>query len=398
MAAMRILVCASEAPLPPYNGLRLQIHELVRALAREHEVCVLAFRWPDQHGSTAPGVELLEVPTPGGGRVLRLAGWARAAGRREPIEAVRVERRMAAAIRALRTRRTFDVAHVTIGQLAGVADALAGLPALLAPLDAWHLNVAADRAVSSGPRAVALAVHEHFVRRFASTAYRPYARVVFVTDEDAAAARALEPGLPTVVIPNGVDAEFFGPRPHVPREAGLVVFTGALDAASNVAAATRLARRVMPRVRERVPGARLAIVGRRPTAAVRALGGEPGVEVVGEVPDIRPWLWRAEAYACPMSTGTGMKNKLLEALACGAPCVATPLATQGIDAPPDALTVADDDAGLAAGVAALLGDPARRAHQGAAGRAYVEAEHAWPAVAEAYARVYAQIAAQPVPA
>src|SRR5689334_6206364 len=153
---MRILVCATEAPLPPLNGMRLQLRELVRGLARGNEVCVLAYRWPDQTGEPPPGVELIELPPPRTGAVPRALGRAHALARREPVEAVKVTGPMAARVVALRARRQFDVAHVTIGALAGIAPALDALPSVIAPLDAWHLNVRAQAQVAAGARRMAL--------------------------------------------------------------------------------------------------------------------------------------------------------------------------------------------------------------------------------------------------
>src|SRR4051812_26140663 len=106
---MRILVCATEAPLPPLNGMRLQGHELVRGLARDHEVCVLAYRWPDQAGAVPDGVELLALAPPRGGAVPRALGWARALARRQPLEASKLADPMAARVTELRASREFDV-------------------------------------------------------------------------------------------------------------------------------------------------------------------------------------------------------------------------------------------------------------------------------------------------
>ena len=162
------------------------------------------------------------------------------------------------------------------------------------------------------------------MRRFEARAYRPFARVVLVTDEDAREVRALDPSLRTETIPNGVDAGVTSPRTAAPRSG--VLFTGALDAPANEQAAVRLAERIMPLVRRSVPDATLTLVGRSPGPRVRALDAT----VVADVPDLRPYLWGAAVYACPMESGTGIKNKLLEALAAGAPAVATPLACQGM--------------------------------------------------------------------
>jgi polysaccharide biosynthesis protein PslH len=150
---------------------------------------------------------------------------------------------------------------------------------------------------------------------------------------------------------------------------------------------------VMPRVRAEHPCARLAIVGRSPSPAVLALDRLPGVEVVGPVSEMRPWLSRARAYACPMTTGTGIKNKLLEALANGVPTVAAPLALQGLRVEPGReLLVGRDESELATQLAAILADDELAASLSEAGRAYVRRHHDWDAVARAYTAVYREVA------
>jgi glycosyltransferase involved in cell wall biosynthesis len=157
-------------------------------------------------------------------------------------------------------------------------------------------------------------------------AWSGFDRVVMVTESDAQAVRAIAPELPLRVITNGVDV---GELPDGPVDAHRVVFHGVLRYPPNLRTAMRLARRVMPLVRKRVPEASLILVGRDPPAEVVSLGSLPGVEVVGEVPDVVPWLAGSRVYACAIDSGTGVKNKVLEAFAAGVPVVSTALGVQG---------------------------------------------------------------------
>jgi glycosyltransferase involved in cell wall biosynthesis len=217
--------------------------------------------------------------------------------------------------------------------------------------------------------------------------------VIVVSDADAAALRAVSPGLDVTVVPNGVDASHYAPDSTVGRDERRIVFTGVMSYAPNVLAAEFLARRVFPLVRAAVPEARLAIVGRKPSPRVAAIARLDAVEVTGEVPDVVPWLTGSRVYACPMISGTGIKNKLLEAMAAGVPCVATPLALQGLTAEPerDVLVGADEEE-LTAQLVRVLTDDDLAGRLGRASRAYVLANHDWSAVARAYERVYDAVA------
>ena len=384
---MRILFCAAEAPLPPLNGGRLQLTHLVAGLARRHEVDIVAYRWPGQHGEPPAGVALETMPAPARSR--RILSTPYAALRRLPGQVISETPRMAAAARRRLAADPADVVHVAGARLAAVIDALNPCPAVLVPLDAWHLNAEAAARVG-GPLARAVRTREATaVRRFGTHAYRGYASVVVVSEADAAAARELDPGLHVDVVPNGVDTDAYAPNRAVAREPGLVVFVGAMQWAPNVEAAGFLVRQVWPLVLEAVPGARLALVGRNAGEPVRRLGRASGVEVIGEVPDVRPWLWRASAFACPMVSGTGIKNKLLEAMACGTPSVATPLALRGIRAEPGReLLVGSGAADVAQALVRALTDGELGGGLGSAARDFVVREHSWEAVVRAYEGIY----------
>src|SRR3546814_12693806 len=132
-------------------------------------------------------------------------------------------------------------------------------------------------------------------------------------------------------------------------EVPFAVFTGQVDDRPNIDAVRWFASDILPRVRARHPSARVAIVGRAPTAEVRALEKLSGVTVTGEVPDVRPWLAAADAVVAPLLLARGVQNKLLEAMAMARPVVASAAAATGIDAEPcEHPLVADGKMGRAA--------------------------------------------------
>jgi glycosyltransferase involved in cell wall biosynthesis len=371
------------------NGHRLQLIHLTRELARSHEVCALAFKTPDQEADPPAGVELVTVPRPSSTTAARAAAFPQALTRREPVRATRLGQPMRRAAEQILARRSFDVAHVSHGSLAAVGGVLGSTPGVLAPRDAWHLHLRADALVAPQPLRPLLRMEERRVRRFGTHAYRGFRRVVFVTDEDARASRELDPSLAVDVIPNGVDVEEFTVDRGVETDDGLLVFTGAMHWSPNVKATELLAREVLPRVRRERADARLSIVGRGPREDVLALARLEGVEVTGEVPDVRPWLRRAHVYVCPMVSGTGIKNKLLEAMACGSACVASPLATQGMTVRDGReLLVADGPDATSRAVLRLMEEPALAARLAEAARSYVVSRHSWAAVARDFERVY----------
>jgi len=131
------------------------------------------------------------------------------------------------------------------------------------------------------------------------------------------------------VVPNGVDTGFF--RPASRDKTFDILFTGNMAYPPNINGARYLVEKIMPMVWRQRPYARVAIVGASPTARVRALASDR-VKVSGWVDDIREYYAGSRIFVAPMQIGTGLQNKVLEAMAMGLPCVSSPLANQAIGA------------------------------------------------------------------
>ncbi len=196
------------------------------------------------------------------------------------------------------------------------------------------------------------------------------------------------------VVPNGVDTETFRPAPPANRAPARIVFSGKMSYHANATAALHLAREVMPRVWAAHPDAELWIVGKEPTAALTALANPEAntrrVVVTGEVPSMAAMLQQATIAAAPVVYGAGVQNKVLEAMACSTPVVASRRAASALEAQPGRdLLLADAPEDFAQQILALLAEPARCEALGAAGRAYVERRHSWDASAARLEAIYA---------
>jgi sugar transferase (PEP-CTERM/EpsH1 system associated) len=197
-----------------------------------------------------------------------------------------------------------------------------------------------------------------------------------VTQAEVNLFRQFAPQAPIYAVGNGVDMDYF--QPSATAEEPACVFVGALDYRPNVDAACWLSREVWPAIQRARPEARFYLVGRQPTRAVQALAAIPGVEVVGQVPDVRPYLARSAVAVVPLHIARGVQNKVLEALASGKATVASPMTLAGLRgaATPGVLMASTTDEWTAA-VLRLLGDAALRRQLGEAGRRYVAEHHCW---------------------
>lgn len=202
-------------------------------------------------------------------------------------------------------------------------------------------------------------------------------------------------GRPVPVIVNGVAA---AQTPDFNAESPFpsVAFTGTLDYPPNVDATRVLVHRVWPAVRRRIATARLVIAGRRPSRKVLALGATPGVEIRPDLDDLNPVLRASWLAVAPMRTGTGVKNKVLEAWAVGRPVVMTELAANGLDLTPGlaGLVTRGWDA-MASRIAELLEDRPRRQALGQLALETAASRHRWDLAARSLSILLRAAAGQP---
>lgn len=183
------------------------------------------------------------------------------------------------------------------------------------------------------------------------------------------------PGL--AVVENGVDLDYFAPLPDFASQT--VTFVGVLNYKPNVQAVQWYAQEVLPLVRRKLPHAQFQIVGKDPSPQVKALHHHQGVRVIGEVPDVRPYLESAAVVVAPLRVARGVQNKVLEAMACRRAVICTPEAANGIRALPGRhLLVADSPKAFARYTLALMRDDHYRQQVAAAARRCVQRRYNWP--------------------
>ena len=196
---------------------------------------------------------------------------------------------------------------------------------------------------------------------------------IFVRDYNFAPERIL-------VVNNSVDTHYFNFVERQPTQSSNITFIGSLTYPPNHQAALRLIRKIMPLVWQKCPEAHLWIVGQSPTEELLSYGDEERVTVTGKVEDVRPYLAQSIAMCAPLTSGSGTKYKVLEALSAGTPVVCSSLALEGLNLKPDVhALVADSDEDLAKAILRLILDHDSVSSLTESGRALIEREYSWDA-------------------
>lgn len=385
---MNILYITPTPPFPPTDGARLIVAQLARELSKDHTLYLAALTKGE---SVSPDLaryfaETRLVPR----RVVpKWRKWAASFIDPMPLWARAVEsNEMRGSLRTLLTTLKIDVVHLDTGPMALYLDCVAPVPTVLAPHDSLTLQL--QHRIARAPDA-----RERFVARFQlpkmrqyETAYYPRAtRVCVVTRREQDFLQDLAPALAVRVIPNGVDSSYFSPT-STPVTPHSLAFLGVMDYVPNQAAVLFFVRDVLPRIWLELPDATFTIIGRNPARDICALARDPRIRVTGTVDDVRPLLAASSVIVCPMLEASGIKNKLLEALAMGKAIVAAPEAADGMDARDGTeLILARGAQAFAACCVNLLRDDQARLRFGASARAWA-LRHSWTRTAAQYEALY----------
>jgi glycosyltransferase involved in cell wall biosynthesis len=340
---LRILMITPEPPRPDRSAADRRIREILQLLAPRHRVHLHwlehGFRVPELHGRYIREIRGLDV------------------------DCSLDYRRLASTL----VRHLFDIVYIEYWFAAekALGQIRARQPWAQVIVDSVDLHFAREEAAMAydPPPGGSEGIAGRKARELA--VYRSADLLVTVTEDDREALAPYGPLPPIHTIPIVVPLR---ERPAIRRDPRLM-FVGEYDHAPNRDAVTWFAREIWPAVRARVPNARFDVIGNRPKPEILALAEQPGIEVLGYVPDTNPYLDRSAALVAPLRFGAGMKGKVTEALASALPVITTSIGAQGFGAVSgEHLRIADDPADFAAAVADVLLNPEGAERMGRAGQ------------------------------
>jgi glycosyltransferase involved in cell wall biosynthesis len=396
MRGLRLLWVTPNLPLRGVAAARERWWNLLARLARRHEITLLAFVDPEDAGvedGLPPGLTAVH-------RVSKQP-WTvddPLALLPRTVRGAFCHPGLTAAIAARLAAQPFDLVQYEYVEMANLVPPTS-TPSILTvhqlgfAQEGPHWRVQGGGAFGAG----ALALFRHLRDLdWELAAVRRAHHVVTLSPEDASRLRRFVPGLRLSTNPMGVDTQHYRPDATPAAAPTDLLFVGHFGHPPNVDAVHSLVRDVLPRLERPV---RLRIIGHAPPPEIIALGERGEVEVTGAVPDVRPHLAAARVVVAPVRFGTGMRGKVLEALAMGRPVVTTSLGAEGLGATTgEQLLIADDAAACARAIRRLLADPALATRVGTAARAFAVERFDWDAIATGHDEIYESVRRDPGPA
>jgi glycosyltransferase involved in cell wall biosynthesis len=404
---VKILWLSHLVPYPPKGGVLQRSYNLLRELAKYHEVDLLAFNqkpmmlthYPDIETGIADAkahlgefcgrIEVLQLPVDKSRYGRHLIALKSLFTRPYNINWL-VSDEYADRLRAWLSESRYDLVHFDTISFAPYKPLLP--PGTPTALD--HHNIESPMLIRRAEMETNLPKKFYFwqegvrLRHYEATHCPQFSTNITCSDLDTERLLEISPGCDAQTIPNGVDIDYF--KPGEEGDELRLIFVGRLNWYPNAQAVTWIAEVLWPLLKKRWPEIRFDIIGANPPAAAKELAArDPHFIVHGFVDEMRTYLARATVYVCPITDGGGTKLKMLDALAMGKAIVADPIACEGINIT-DGVNVllASEPAAYVERIAEFVGSAEKRAAFGRAARKLIEDEYSYAAIGRTLAALY----------
>jgi sugar transferase (PEP-CTERM/EpsH1 system associated) len=378
---VKILYICHRFPYPPKRGGKIRPFNMIRHLARSHEVVVCSLARSPQEAADAQGI----APYCNAFHVQLVQDWvqtlrmistlpthvtASTSYFHSPSLQRTIDRELA--------DKRYDLIFVHCSSVAHYVRHARKLPRILDFGDMDSQKWLEYANYKPFPLSLGYTWEGHRLAAYERRLAREFDLCTATTRAEWETLESYSTGVATDWFPNGVDSEYFAPDGGG-YDPDTIAFVGRMDYYPNQQCMFNFCRDTLPLLRQRRPALKLVIIGADPSAKVRRLAEIEGVTVTGSVPDVRDHVRRAALTIAPLAIARGTQNKILESMALGVPVVASRAAAGGVDARAgEHFLVADSPAEQVDAIESLLAGPSARARFAAAGRERVLSNHSWP--------------------
>jgi glycosyltransferase involved in cell wall biosynthesis len=191
-------------------------------------------------------------------------------------------------------------------------------------------------------------------------------------------------------VPIGVDIQSFKYIDRI-NNSHNILSLGTMSWPPNIDSMLYFAKDIMPIIKKQFPGCTLTIAGSNPSPVIQALASEPDISVTGFVDDVDEIARNCGVFIVPLRSGSGVRVKILNALAMGLPIVSTTIGVEGLDVRNgEHLLIADTPADFAESVIRVLTDSDLAQKLGENGRKFVCENYSWETVSKRLLNIYSK--------
>ncbi len=401
-APHHLLFLLSTSPLPIASGGQLRMYHVLRELARRgHAITVLSF-WRDEEQrrgleelAEELAIDVVAVPFARLSHTLRsLSGMKQMLATQvhgHPVDiAIWGQPAMTQALERVLASTPIDLIQVEWPYLAPYALAHPHVPRILVTYDIFSVALARRAALTTNPISrVWLQRQAKVWERYEASLYGQFAAIGAMSAVDADIIRQRNRNANAVVLPNGVDTVALTPgeiRPPV----GNLLFVGSPGHAPNLDAACWLLSEIWPTLHKRHPDLQLTLVNLEHPQVRACL--QPGVELLGRVPDLKPFYRQADIALAPLRAGSGTRLKILEAFAFGVPVISTTIGWEGLAVEPGKhLLSADSPQDFITAIEQLIKSQNERERLADHARELVVERYDWSHIVNLHEAMYANV-------
>lgn len=402
---MKILFLSQIVPYPPHGGVLQRGYNIVREIAKEHEVHLLAYIHPeiltDQTmidesrrvlESMCTSVHYFDL-WPKKSKLHKLLALSIGTVYPGPFSALaHTSAAYRKCMQKLLTEHDFDVVHYDTIGLARYLKYAPKVPSVLT-----HHNIESnlmERRSKVERTAFGrwyVARQARLLRDYEASQSPKFDVNVMMSSTDEKDLLAMAPAVRTAIVPNGVDIEYFKPLEAVVEPA--IIYTGGMNMFANEDAVMYMLRDMWSEIKAAVPDVKFYVIGQDPTREILDISKQDAsVIVTGFVDDIRPYVAKSAVYVVPIRVGGGTRLKVLDALAQGKAIVSTSVGCEGIEVTNGLdICIEDDSKGFIRRTVELLKSRDRREELGKSARRLAVERYSWAGIGQVLDGVYEEV-------
>lgn len=390
---MEVLFIAPRIPFPLRQGDRIICHHRLQSLSKKYAITLVTF-----YDSPA---ELENIKAISGCcaevHAIYLPKWRSLLNcveclftNRTPFQvAYYKSKQFQAKLDELNSTHSFALAHYFLLRVADY-HIPENIPKVIDLIDSMQLNFSSRIAIETNIiKKQLLKAELNRITDYEINLINKFNKLMLVSQRDADFISTDSPKIE--VVPVGVDTNIFTPSLTDRRSIVRIIFSGRMGYSPNVYAVLWFVKNCWDTIHRAFPNTRFVVAGADPTKEIINLNSR-NIEIAGYVDSMTDTLAQADIAVVPMQSGSGMQNKILEAMACGVPVVTTSFGLGTIKAiNGESALVADTVDEFIAAVSSLIKDEAKRTQIGRNGRSLVEAEHSWLSASTKLESIYRSV-------